>query len=89
VSVELSGDINGPATGLLCRALADAIMRRRPERVLVDLRGATFLDPGAVGALLAAVDAADDVRIDLTVCNPSPDLAAQLAGTGLTSSQRK
>jgi anti-anti-sigma factor len=59
-------------------------MRQHAVRILVDLRQATFLDAGAIGALLAAVDAADDLRVDLTVCNPNPDLAAQLATTGLS-----
>jgi anti-anti-sigma factor len=83
VSVEVSGAINVTATSLLREALIDVIMRKRPACVLVDLRDATFLDPTAVGALLAAADAADDLRVNLAVCNPNPDLAAQLANTGL------
>jgi anti-anti-sigma factor len=84
VSVELSGAITVTATCLLREALIDVIMRQRPPRVLIDLRNTTFLDPTAIGALLAAADAADDLRVDLSVCNPNPALAMQLASTGLS-----
>jgi anti-anti-sigma factor len=83
VSVQLCGAINVAATGELRKALIDAVLRQRPARVLVDLRDTTFLDPTAIGALIAAAQTADDLRVDLSVCNPNPALAAQLASTGL------
>jgi anti-anti-sigma factor len=58
-------------------------MHHRPARVVIDLRDATFLDPTAVGVLLAAADTADDLRVALSVCNPSPNLAEQLLSSGL------
>jgi anti-anti-sigma factor len=83
VSVELSGVIDGSAASQLQHVLVDALMRQRPSQVLVDLRDARFLDAVAIGVLLAAVDTADDLRVVLSVCNPSPDLAAQLNTCGL------
>jgi anti-sigma B factor antagonist len=84
VSVELSGAINVATASELRHALVDAIIRQRPSVVRVDLRDTTYLDPTAIGALLAAAEAADDLRVDLAVCNPSPALAQQLDTTGLS-----
>jgi anti-anti-sigma factor len=85
ISLELSGAIDEPSTSELQHVLVDLLLRRRPDRVVIDLRRTTFLDPTAVGVLLAAVDTADDVRVGLSLCNPSPHLANQLLGAGLPS----
>jgi anti-anti-sigma factor len=83
VSVELAGAIDLPSTSQLQHLLVDVLMHHRPARVVIDLRDATFLDPTAVGVLLAAADTADDLRVALSVCNPSPNLAEQLLSSGL------
>jgi anti-anti-sigma factor len=84
MAVELAGAVDLPSTSRLQHMLVDVLLRHRPARVIIDLRDATFLDPTAVGVLLAAADTADDLRVALSVCNPNPDLADQLLQSGLS-----
>jgi anti-anti-sigma factor len=84
VVIEVHGDVGEAAGDQLRRELITAMMRRRPRRIVVDLSHADSLDPGAVGALIAANDAANDLRLTLALHGPSDDIAAELTAHGLT-----
>ena len=80
VLIKLSGAIEGDLLETLRQTLATALVRRRPARVLVDLRATTRLDPIAVGALIAATDAAHDLGITLTIHERDGHTALNPAG---------
>lgn len=65
VTVRLTGDIDTAITHRLRHVLVDVIMRRRPARIVVDLRGVTTMDSAAIGTLRAAHQAAHDVHLTL------------------------
>jgi anti-anti-sigma factor len=83
VVVTLRGDVDERGTERLRRVLVDAIMHQRPRQLVVDLARATALDPMAVGTLIAARDAAPDMRVNFALRHPNHGVAAQLAGAGL------
>jgi anti-anti-sigma factor len=82
--VLLRGDVGEADTGDLRRILVDAIMHRRPRRLVVDLGAVTALDPLAVGALIAAQDTAPQMRVRLALRRPTGGVAVQLSTAGLT-----
>jgi anti-anti-sigma regulatory factor len=84
VVIVLRGHVDETGTTHLRQLLVEAMLHRRPRRIVVDLAQATGLDPTAVGALIAAHDAAPDVQVAFDLRRPSPGLAAELAGHGLT-----
>jgi anti-anti-sigma regulatory factor len=84
VVIVLRGHVDETGTIHLRQLLVDAMMHRRPRRIVVDLAQTTGLDPTAVGALIAAHDAAPDVQVSFDLRRPRPGLAAELAGHGLT-----
>jgi hypothetical protein len=83
VVVELRGDIGPQAVGLLCRALVDAVMHRRPALVVLDMRHARRIDPQGVGAVIAGRDLAADRGTPVIVHRPNPGVARQLRAAGL------
>jgi anti-anti-sigma factor len=91
VVVKLRGVVDERDTPRLRRVLVDLIMRRRPRQLVVDLTRATTVDPLAIGTLVAAHDAAPDMRVAFAVRRPNPSVAAQLvrAGLGPLPSRRK
>ena len=66
--VVVAGDVDMAATGALSRALARAARLRGVDVIQVDLTATTFLDAAAIGAILAARNAAVARRKQLTVC---------------------
>jgi anti-anti-sigma factor len=84
IVIVVSGDLDEDGSHRLRRVLVDAIMRRRPRRVIVDLARATDLVDSAVGALIAAHDSAPDLHVTFALRRPNADVAATLAGHGLT-----
>lgn len=85
VVVELRGDIGPQAIGLLCRALVDAVLHRRPALVVLDMRRARRIDPQGVGAVIAGRDLAADRDTPVIVHRPNPGVASQLRAAGLPS----
>jgi anti-anti-sigma regulatory factor len=83
VVVELRGDIGPQSTGLLCRALVDAVLRRRPALVVLDMRRTRRIDPQGVGAVIAGRDLAADRDTPVIVHRPNPGVARQLRAAGL------
>ena len=83
VVVTVCGDVGEADSPRLRRLLVDAMMRRRPRRIVVDLAGATALDATAIGPLLAARDSAPDVQVTLALRRPNPAVAADLRDNGL------
>ena len=84
VVVSLHGAVDEHDGTQLRRALVDAIVHTRPQRIVIDLTDATALDPTNLGALLAAHDSAACLHITLAVRHPNPTLTAQLDDCGLT-----
>jgi anti-anti-sigma regulatory factor len=83
VVVELRGDIGPQATGLLCRALVDAVLHRRSALVVLDMRRTRRIDPQGVGAVVAGRDVAADQDTVMIVHRPSAGVARQLRAAGL------
>ncbi|MBT8224342.1 MAG: STAS domain-containing protein [Dactylosporangium sp.] len=61
------GVIAGDAVDRLRRTLIEVLLRQRPARIVIDLSDANVVDPVALGSLMAATDAAQDLGIELTV----------------------
>jgi anti-anti-sigma factor len=85
LTVRVPGGLGGDAVDELREALVDAIVRRRPARVVVDLRAVTALDSAAVGTLSAAYDAACDMRLILVLRTSSAAVIDQLHRAGIPS----
>jgi anti-anti-sigma factor len=83
VVIVLRGHIDEQESHRLRHELIDAMMRRRPRHVVVDLSRTISLDPTAVGALIAAHDTAPDMHLTLTLRRPCAVVAAELAEQGL------
>jgi anti-anti-sigma factor len=83
ITIRVLGDIDEAATSDLRCVLVDMIMHGRCGRVVVDLRGATGMEPGAIGTLCAACEVANDVRVSLVVCPVSRAMAEQLNRDGI------
>jgi anti-anti-sigma factor len=79
VTVRLSGDIDSVTADRLRHALVHAIMRKRAQRVEVDLSGTTGVDPIVVGTLAAAYEMARDMQQTLVFRDAGPAIAQQLA----------
>jgi anti-anti-sigma factor len=83
--VVLRGRVDAGATERLRHVLVEAIVRRRPRRLVVDIAGATELDPTALGTLIAAREAAPDMNVRFTMRCPNPEAAVELLGDGLAA----
>lgn len=83
--IVLCGRIDEEASQRLWHALVDALMHRRPRRIVVDLAQASSLDPTAVSALIAARESAGDLYIALRLRGPGESVAAELADGGLAA----
>jgi anti-anti-sigma regulatory factor len=79
----LRGNIGESDAGQLRSVLVEALMRRRPRRLVVDLTDAATLDATAIGALVAARDTGPDMRIAVDVRRPNSSVTADLARHGL------
>jgi anti-sigma B factor antagonist len=69
--VVVQGDVD-IATAPLLRAVLDTVVARRPNRVEVDLSGATFLDAYALTALAAVRRRLGGRHTQLVLRDPSP-----------------
>jgi anti-anti-sigma regulatory factor len=79
VTVKLSGDIDHATAERLRHALVDAIMRKRTQRIEVDLLDTVGVDPIVIGTLAAAYQMACDMRQTLIFRDAGPAIRAQLA----------
>jgi anti-sigma B factor antagonist len=84
IIVAVRGNVDQEVAGGLRRALAGAIVRDRPRRLVIDLSGVTAIDDTGIGTLVAAWQAAGDVQIEVSLHRPSPAVAEALATNGLT-----
>jgi anti-anti-sigma factor len=85
IVIVVRGAVDAENAAGLRQMLVDAIVRRRPRRLIIDLARATTLDPLAIGALLAAQDTASDVHVTVALRHPRGSVADQLARAGLTA----
>jgi anti-sigma B factor antagonist len=81
--VVVSGDVD-IATAPLLRAVLDAVVARRPNRVEIDLSGATFLDAHALTTLAAVRRRLGGRRAQLVLRDPSPAALRLLELTRMT-----
>jgi anti-anti-sigma factor len=81
--LSIRGEIDHANADELRQAVRSVVADRRPHTVRVDLGLVTFLDSGAVGALVAAhrLTAAEGSR--LVVANASPFVHRQLSIAGV------
>ncbi|WP_433047451.1 STAS domain-containing protein [Dactylosporangium sp. CS-033363] len=66
VAILFQGEIDASWAAHAQHSLVEAL-RHRPDPIVIDLRGATRLDPRVVGAILATIDAADDLDVPVEV----------------------
>jgi anti-anti-sigma regulatory factor len=81
--VRLRGYIGDQHSSQLRQVLVSAIMGHPKRRLIVDLRGASALDELALGALIGALDAADDMHVSLALRGAGAQVTAQLTDAGL------
>lgn len=67
ITIELSGSIDGDVLEVLHQTLIDVIMKQRPVRVVIDTRNATNVDDMAAGAVMAAIETAQEIGIEMTI----------------------
>ncbi|HEY2792116.1 MAG TPA: STAS domain-containing protein [Micromonosporaceae bacterium] len=83
VTVLVRGAVDSAAGDDLCGVLVDVIMRRRPERFLIDLDGVTALDSAALGLLHAARATAEDVNLPVAFHTVGSPIRHQLDHDGI------
>lgn len=84
--VQVRGHVSEAASAQLRRALLHALLRVRSHRLVVDLRGAGWLDPLGVGAVVAGCDVARDRAMAVVVHRPTHGVARRLRAAGLPGS---
>ena len=82
--VRLRGYIGHQHSGQLRHVLVSAIMGHPKRRLIVDLTRASALDELALGALIGALDAADDMHVSLALRGAGAEVIAQLTDAGLS-----
>lgn len=82
VVLRLAGSLD-LATGPSLRTALDGILDSRPQRVVLDLAGVTFLDSAAIGVVVVACKALRRVGGELVLRAPSPNVALVLDTVGL------
>ena len=83
VVVEVCGDLDGPSVAQLRHVLVDAVLRRRPPRVVLDLERVTGIDAVGIGTLLGGCDAALDLGIAVLIRDPGSLVTQRLQANGL------
>ncbi|MEV0391385.1 STAS domain-containing protein [Nonomuraea sp. NPDC050643] len=81
--LTLRGEIDFTNAGEIHKTIREAIADRRPQVVLVDLAGVTFMDSTGISVLVDTMRAAAEVQAEFRVENPIPRLLDQLRTTGL------
>jgi len=81
--VSVRGEIDHGNAGELTSTIRSVLATRRPRTVRVDLGLVTFMDSGAVGALVAAYRLARAQGVRLKVTDPSPFVRRQLEIAGV------
>ncbi|MEU7867615.1 STAS domain-containing protein [Dactylosporangium sp. NPDC049140] len=67
VAIRFHGEIDASWAAEAQHSLVEALLHHRPDPIVIDLRGATRLDPRVLGAILATIDAADDLDVPVQV----------------------
>ncbi|MGI5238120.1 STAS domain-containing protein [Dactylosporangium sp. CA-139066] len=67
VEIQFSGEIDASWASQAQHRLVEALLDHRPDPIVIDLRGATRLDPRVVGAILATIEAAGDLEVPVEV----------------------
>lgn len=83
VVVELRGDIGLAATAELRHALVSALLRRRPVRVVVDMRRVRQVAAEGIGTVVAGREVAADRDVVMVIHRPTAMVAGQLRAAGL------
>ncbi|HEX8627769.1 MAG TPA: STAS domain-containing protein [Catenuloplanes sp.] len=83
LDVALFGDIDYTNSPALTRLVNDAVTRRRPPVVKVDISAVTFLDSSGLGVLVVAYRAAAAIGAGYQVTGPRRGVYEQLRMAGL------
>jgi anti-anti-sigma regulatory factor len=81
VAIRFDGEIDASRAAEAQHTLVEALLHHRPAPIVIDLRGATRLDPRVVGAILATIDAADDLQVPIQVLLGAADPTGGLLAT--------
>ncbi|WP_432839218.1 STAS domain-containing protein [Dactylosporangium sp. CA-092794] len=81
VAVQFDGEIDAACAPQAQHRLVEALLDHRPDPIVIDLRGATRLDPRVVGAILATIEAADDLHVPVEVLLGAADPTGGLLAT--------
>ncbi len=82
--VRLRGYIGHQHSDQLRHVLVAAIVRHPKRYLIIDLSRASALDELALGALIGAVGAADDMHVRLALRTTGSPVTAQLTSAGLS-----
>ncbi|MEV6926322.1 STAS domain-containing protein [Dactylosporangium sp. NPDC051485] len=80
VAVQFDGEIDASWAAQAQRRLVEALLHHRPDPIVIDLRGATRLDPRVLGAILATIDSAGDLDVPVQVLLGAADPSGGLLG---------
>ncbi|MGC9670532.1 STAS domain-containing protein [Planosporangium sp. 12N6] len=83
VVVTARGEFDLRTTDLLRGALVDALTRQRPDRLIVDVAGVTFMDSMGLRALVGAYRLASRQNTRFGMADPSPFMRQKLEAVGL------
>ncbi|MFI5910806.1 STAS domain-containing protein [Dactylosporangium sp. NPDC051541] len=83
VAIRFQGEIDASWAAAAQHRLVEALLDHRPDPIVIDLRGATRLDPRVVGAILATIDAADDLDVPVQVLLGAADPTGGLLATAV------
>ena len=81
VAIKFNGEIDASWAPQAQHRLVEALLDHRPDPIVIDLRGATRLDPRVVGAILATIEAAGDLDVPVEVLLGTADLTGGLLPT--------
>lgn len=82
--LSVRGEVDHSNAGELRDAIRGIVANRRPHTVRVDLGLVTFIDSGAIGALVSAHRECTAEGARLVVANTSPFVFRQLEVTGVS-----
>ncbi|WP_306210531.1 STAS domain-containing protein [Actinoplanes sp. RD1] len=82
--VSVLGEIDYSNADEVAQGIRDALGKWSPERVQIDLGGATFIDSTGLGALIEGYRAATEAESRFVVVNPSDSFRRVLSVTGLS-----
>ena len=80
----ISGDIDHHSARTVRTRIDDALVNRRPNRLILDLSQVSFMDSSGLGLILGRFNKAAEIGSDFLLLNPNPAVTRilDIAGIG-------